>query len=144
MITEDDLQALVEAVRIAQVAFVNGRFDPLFDVSEGTIFPPMGGGAIGGPGFTELSAGFAAQFHDGEAEIDVVQTIVAGDVVCVVQVERNIVRFGDGTDRVPWNLRATMVFRRDESKPAGWTMLHRHADPCVNHLGFDGSRALMA
>ena len=140
MITEADAQELMDAVRAGQTDWVNGTFNPLFDVSEGTIFPPMGGGAIGGPGLSDLSAAMAARFHDGRAEVEFAQTIVAGDVVCLVAVERNVVCFDDQTEPRRWDLRATMIFRRDGDK---WTMLHRHADPCLQHRGLEDTLALM-
>jgi hypothetical protein len=139
MITEDNVRDLIDEVRVAQIEFVNGTFDPLFDISEGTIFAPMGGGAFGGPGLTELSAAMCARFHDGTTELEVVQTIVADNVVCLVLVERNRVRFDDEVEHSPWILRVTMIFRRDEDR---WTMVHRHADPCIDHRGLEGTRAL--
>ena len=140
MITDEDVVELIEAVRVGQNEWVNGTFSPLFDVSQGTIFAPMGGSAMGGPGLTELSAAMAARFHDGTAEIEVVQTIVGGDIVCLVLVERCSVRFDDEAEHGRWDLRTTMVFRKDDER---WTMLHRHVDPCLAHRSLEGTRALM-
>ena len=102
--------------------------NPLFDLGHGTIFPPFGGPAGGGPGLGGIQAATAAQFHDGSTELEVVNTIIAADVVCLAMVERNTVRFSAEAEYRPWVLRSTMVFRRDGE---AWTLLHRHADPLI-------------
>lgn len=137
--TDDDVRELIEEVKSAQIDWVNGVFNPLFDLANGTIFGPFGGPALGGPGLSEGQAAIAAQFHDGTTELDVVNTIVAGDVACIVLVERNLVRLDDNDDQRPWILRSTMVFRRDHGS---WTLLHRHADPLIEHRDFAATLAL--
>jgi ketosteroid isomerase-like protein len=124
--TDEDVQELIALLHEAQTEWVNGTFNSLFDLSQATVFPPFGGPAIGGPGFSEGQARMATQFHDGTTELEVVNTIICGDVVCLVMVERNMVRFEGETERRPWILRSTMLYQR---QPGGWTMLHRHADP---------------
>jgi hypothetical protein len=124
--TDEDVQELIALLNEAQTEWVNGTFNSLFDLSQATVFPPFGGPAIGGPGLSEGQARMATQFHDGTTELEVVNTIICGDVVCLVMVERNMVRFEGETERRPWILRSTMLYQR---QPGGWTMLHRHADP---------------
>ena len=77
----------------------------------------------GGAGVGDGEAALAARFHDGTSDLEVVQTIVAGDVVCVVAVEWNTMRFdsGAGSEPRPWILRTTNVLRRDAQN---WTLLH--------------------
>src|SRR3954453_15191823 len=84
MVTEADVEELVEQVYAAQLEWVNGTFNSLFDLTQGTIFGPFGGPAMGGPGFSEAQARLAARFHDGSADLDVVQSIISGEVVCLV------------------------------------------------------------
>lgn len=139
--TDADVEELIEALRVAQTQWVNGQVDPLFDLAEGTIFGPFGGPAMGGPGFGEGQAAVSSRFHDGTADLEVVQTIVCGeDIVCVVLVEWNTTRFDQDTDPRPWILRSTMLFRRDGKK---WTMLHRHADPLIDRRDFADTLALL-
>src|SRR6476646_10786495 len=91
--TDDDVQELIALLKQAQTEWVNGTFNPIFDVSHGTIFGPFGGPAVGGTAFAERGPATAAQFHDGTSELEVANTIVSDDVVCLVMVERNTVRF---------------------------------------------------
>lgn len=140
MISEAQVQELVEAIRVAQLDWVNGKLNSLFDLSQGTIFGPFGGPAMGGPGLGAGQAGIAARFHDGTTELEVAQTIVAGDVVCLVMVEHNLTRFDDDAEPRRWVLRTTMVFRRDGDS---WTLLHRHADPLIDRRGFEGTLELL-
>jgi hypothetical protein len=63
----------------------------------------------------------------------VVKTIVSGDLVVVVMIERNEVDV-DGVDvRQPWVLRTTQVFERQAG--GEWLRLHRHADPLIDRRG---------
>lgn len=127
---EADVQELLALVQVAQTDWVNGILHPLFDLSAGTIFGPFGGPAGGGPGLGEVQAAMASRFHDGTTELDVVDSIICGDdVVCLVIVERNDVRFEGEREHRRWVLRSTMLFRRDGD---GWTLLHRHADPLID------------
>ena len=139
--TDEDVQQLVEAVKTAQTEWVNGVLNPLWDLREGTIFGPFGGPLAGGPALNQRQAATAARFHDGTSEIEVVNTIVAGDVVCLVLIERNTVRFEGHDEPHSWHLRSTMLFRRDGAR---WTLLHRHADPLVQVRDFAATLALLA
>lgn len=138
--TDDDIQDLIQRVHMAQTDWVNGKFNPLFDLTNGTIFGPFGGHAVGGPGLSEGQAALAAQFHDGTTELDVVNTIVADDVICLVMVERNTVRFDGDTESRPWILRTTMIFRRAGDT---WSLLHRHADPLIERRDLTATLALL-
>jgi len=138
--TDDDVRDLVSLVEVAQTDWVHGRFHPLFGLDEGTIFGPFGGPAMGGPGLGAGQAALAAMFRDGSTEIEVVNTIVSGDIVCLVLVERNQVQFAGEADQRPWILRTTMLFRRDAD---GWTLLHRHADPLIERRDLAATRALL-
>jgi ketosteroid isomerase-like protein len=141
VVTDADVQELIEALRVAQTQWVNGEVNPLFDLSEGTIFGPFGGPGMGGPEFGERQAAGASRFHEGTSELEVVNTIVCGeDVVCVVLVEWNMTRFDEDTLPRPWILRSTMLFRRDANK---WTMLHRHADPLIDQRDLPNTLALL-
>jgi ketosteroid isomerase-like protein len=127
--TDDDVQELVALLEQAQTEWVNGTFNSLFDLSQATIFGPFGGPALGGPGFSEGQAALASRFHDGTTQLEVANTIVCGDVVCLVMVERNTVRFEGDSEPRRWVLRSTMLYRREGET---WTMLHRHADPLID------------
>src|SRR4051794_16971168 len=139
--TDADVQELIEAIGVAQTDWVNGRFNPLWDLSEATILGPFGGPPVGGPGLNEGQAAVASRFHGGSMELEVVNTIMCGDdIVCVVLVEWNTARFDDDSDMRLWVLRSTMLFRRDDAK---WTMLHRHADPLIDRRDLADTLALL-
>lgn len=56
------------------------------------------------------------------------KTIVSGDLVVIVLIERNE-RWVEGSGKAqPWVLRTTQVF---EKRPSGWMRLRRHADPLI-------------
>lgn len=136
----DDVQELIARVQEGQTDWVNGAFNSIFDLSEGTIFGPFGGPAVGGPGLAEGQAAMASRFHDGTAELEVANTIICGDAVCLVIVERNTVRFDDESEPRRWVLRSTMLFRQDGE---AWTLLHRHADPLIDRRDLAATLALL-
>ena len=139
--TDDDVQELIARVEHAQTEWVNGTFNSLFDLSEGTVFGPLGGPAAGGPGLREGLVAMASLFHDGTTEIEVVDTIICGDAVCLVTVERNNVRFEGESAPRRWDLRSTMLFRHDGGD---WTLLHRHADPLIDRRDLAATLALLS
>ena len=57
------------------------------------------------------------------ASIAVVET---ADLAYEVGIERNTVKLGAATEKVPIRLRVTTVFRREGAE---WKIVHRHADP---------------
>jgi hypothetical protein len=71
----------------------------------------------------------ARLFRGGSGSSEVVKTIVSGDIVVVVLVERNEVSVEGVTDPQPWILRTTQVF---ETRDGTWVRLHRHADPLID------------
>jgi hypothetical protein len=94
-----------------------------------TILGPFGGEPGRGPGLKERQKAAAKLFHGGRGSLDVVKTIVAGEIAVVVLVERNEAVVEDGAAPQPWVLRTTQVFER---RPSGWVRLHRHADPLID------------
>jgi hypothetical protein len=97
-----------------------------------TIFGPFGGPAPTVPA-SELIAGQNAVsrelFESDQATFEVVNRIVADDLVVLVMIERNNVLLRGATEFRPWVLRTTQVFRLDED--GHWWRLNRHADPLI-------------
>jgi len=108
-----------------------------------TIFGPFGGAAPNMSG-SELTAGqnvFSKQlFEAGQSTFEVVNRIVAADLVVLVLIERNSVRLRGATEFQPWVLRTTQVFRLDDG--GRWWRLHRHADPLIRFRPGDETFAL--
>ncbi len=57
---------------------------------------------------------------------DSIAVVETPDLAYEVGIERNMVRIGDATEKVPVSLRVTTVFRREDGQ---WKIVHRHADP---------------
>jgi len=133
-VNEADLEELVVLVDRGRQSWIDGTFgygDGL-DVAQDddmTIFAPFGGEAGRGSGLQDRQQQAARLFHGGTGACEVVKTIVSGDVVVLVLVERNESVSVDGSDEPqPWVLRTTQVF---EKRNEGWVRLHRHADPLI-------------
>ena len=126
----DELIALLDRGRQSWIDGALAYGDKL-DVDQDadmTIFGPFGGEAGRGPGLEDRKKQAARLFHGGTGACEVVRTIVAGDVVITVLIERNEAVVEGSDDPQPWTLRTTQVF---EKRPSGWVRLHRHADPLI-------------
>lgn len=150
-ITEIDVKNLITALDEGRARWINGHGE-LTDASavrqadDMTIFGPFGGPgpAPGSLTAEQLAAGQAeisAQFRGGEGSCEVVHTIVEGDLVVVVLIERSTVRFQALEGSQPWVLRTTQVFRKTDD---GWIRLHRHADPLISPRSLVATLALVA
>jgi ketosteroid isomerase-like protein len=72
----------------------------------------------------------ASQYRDGEvASFEKIAKHASGDLACVVEVERYVVRVGGADERVPVALRVTSILRREDGD---WKIIHRHADPITS------------
>jgi len=127
----DDLDDVIERYHLALGAFMRGDHEParrLFserdDVTLGNPFGPF---ARGSAQVFEAMARAADNYRDGEASaFDTVSKHVAGDLACLVEVERLRSKVGGRDDLSPVELRVTTIFRRETD---GWRIVHRHADP---------------
>jgi len=113
-------------------ALGNGERLDIDQDDEMTIFGPFGGEAGRGPGLEDRQHQSARLFRGGTGENEVVKTMVSGDLVVVVLIERNTTIVEGSDEPQPWVLRTTQVFER---RPSGWVRLHRHADPLISRRG---------
>ena len=132
-VTNAELDELIELLDRGRQSWIDGAlgYGDDLDVRQGddmTIFGPFGGDAGRGPGLEERQKQAARLFRGGLGSCEVVTTIVSGDVVVVVLVERNQVVVEGSEELQPWVLRTTQVL---EKQPSGWVRLHRHADPLI-------------
>jgi ketosteroid isomerase-like protein len=126
----EELLAMLDRGRQSWVDGVLGEGEGLDAPQDDdmTIFGPFGGEAGWGPGLEERQKQAARLFHGGHGACELVKTMVSGDLVVIVLIERNEATV-DGADKPqPWVLRTTQVF---EKRPSGWVRLHRHADPLI-------------
>jgi hypothetical protein len=132
-VTDDDLKELIAVVDRGRQSWVDGTlgYGDGLDVAQDadmTIFGPFGGEAGRGGGLEERQKRAARLFHGGTGAREVVKSIVSGDLVVIVLIERNDFLVEGSDTSQPWVLRTTEVF---EKRPSGWVRLHRHADPLI-------------
>jgi ketosteroid isomerase-like protein len=140
---DEELAALVRRVADAASALIQGdirTYLALIEHAEDyTLMPPFGGETRRGFDMSEEALDELARFfRGGEAELEVVETYVSGDLVVLVVVERQHGEVGGLPDQ-EWSLRVTLVFRRAGS---GWQLVHRHADPLVHGIGLEQAASI--
>jgi len=150
-VTEVDVQNLIAALDQGRARWINGHGEftddhPVRQADDMTIFGPFGGpgpapGSVTAEQIAEGQAAISAQFRGGDGICEVVNTIVEGDLVVVVLIERSTVAFQALNGSQPWVLRTTQVFRKTDS---GWIRLHRHADPLIGPRTLVATLALMS
>jgi ketosteroid isomerase-like protein len=138
-ITEDDLGKLVERVREAAAALMQGDVRRYFalvnEAPDFTLMPPTGGPTRHGPDSSPSSIEALEEFFagGGDADLELEQSHASGDLVVLVGVERQHGRVGGLPDH-DWSLRVTLVFRREGSD---WRLVHRHADALVQPISME-------
>jgi ketosteroid isomerase-like protein len=141
-VDEPVVRQLFERTLAAQRAWVRGDasgYEAMFSPDQLTIFGPFGGPALRGrtPGAAARVAGL---FSDGTSDIELVDAIVASDVVCLVMVERCEATFAGIEGQQRWDLRTTQVYRRTGDE---WHIVHRHAEPLVDTRDLGETLALL-
>jgi ketosteroid isomerase-like protein len=140
--TQAEIEELVAALDAGRQAWIEGRVEETATTSmaqadDMTIFGPFGGELnVLGPWQPKI----AALFHGGTGRCELLKAFADGDVVVLVMLERNLVRFAEDAEPRPWILRTTQVFRRDGDR---WLRLHRHADPLITRRALAETLALL-
>jgi hypothetical protein len=142
-VTQPDVDALLAALDESRQAWIEGRISwtesTLMDQDpDMTIFGPFGGEA--GRADNPRQARVASAFRGGAGATEIVKVVVEGELVVVAAVERNEVMFEGETEKRPWILRTTQVFRRSGQR---WLRLHRHADPLIHRRPLRETRQLL-
>ena len=140
--TQAEIDELVAALDAGRQAWISGHLEEtatahMAQADDMTIFGPFGGelNVLGA-----WQPKVAALFHGGTGRCELVRAIADGELVVLIMIERNLVRFAaDATPR-PWVLRTTQVFRRDGRR---WIRLHRHADPLIERRPLAETLALL-
>lgn len=138
-----DVDALLAALDESRQAWIEGRIgwneSTVMDQdADMTIFGPFGGEAGGADNTRQGRA--ASAFRGGTGATEVVKVVIEGNLVVVVAIERNEVMFEGETQRRPWVLRTTQIFRHDGER---WLRLHRHADPLIHLRPLAETRQLL-
>jgi ketosteroid isomerase-like protein len=100
-----------------------------------TLMSPNGGPTRHGRDSSPASVEALEEFFagGGDADLELEQSYVSGDLVVLVGVEWQHGTVGGLPDQ-DWSLRVTLVFRREGSD---WRLVHRHADALVHPISME-------
>lgn len=120
---DDDHQALN--------ALIRGDPEPkkeMFSRREDvTLANPLGLPIRGWADIEQTLDRVASQMREGEPHrFERISEYATSDLAYVLEIERTRVRMGASEEVTPFSLRATTIWRREES---GWKIALRHADP---------------
>jgi ketosteroid isomerase-like protein len=142
-ISDEDLAELIRRTAEAASALKGGDVRTYL-----TLVPHADDYTLMDPFGDEPTCGFNASgeslealkrfFQSGEAELEMVESYTSGDLVVLVEIERQHGQVGGLPDQ-DLSLRVTWVFRREGSE---WRQVHRHADPLVHGISLEQVAAL--
>jgi ketosteroid isomerase-like protein len=129
-----DLTKFIEQDHLALDAFVKGDPEPLKNLysrrDDVIIANPFGPPAKGWEKAAETMDRAATNFRDGEASgFERVTEYATADLGYILEIERFRSKIGGGDKLVPFALRVTTIFRREEG---AWRIILRHADPITS------------
>ncbi len=140
---DPDIADLVRRSESANAALMRGDVDTFRAVTptanDFTLMSPFGGKPshardIAAPAWDSMRR----FFRNGTLAVELVNAWRSADMVVLALIEHAHVEVGDLPAQV-WALRVTLVYRRD---PAGWQLVHRHADPLAHGISVEASAAL--
>jgi ketosteroid isomerase-like protein len=143
-VTDEELASLVQRISEATDALISGDIEGytarIKHAHDYTLMSPYGGETVRGFDDSDAAKRALAQFfRGGEANVEVVETYTARDLVVLVVIERQHGTVGDLPDQ-DWSLRVTWVFRR--TAESDWELVHRHADALVHAIDHERLGAL--
>jgi ketosteroid isomerase-like protein len=111
-------------------AYVRGDATPLSQivtrVSPATFFGPQGSFREGAEEVSSTYERDAGSFEPGgDSHFEILQMGASDGVAYWVGFQRATARMRGKTEAIPFNLRVTEIFRREDGE---WKMVHRHAD----------------
>jgi ketosteroid isomerase-like protein len=131
MVAVDDVDELIERYYLGGDEFLNGNPEPLKELwsrrDDVTLANPFGPPVRGFDEVAKASDLAASQARDGEfLGAEIIERYVTAELAYVVEIERAKAKIGGSEEITPFDLRVTMIFRREEGE---WKVVHRHADP---------------
>jgi ketosteroid isomerase-like protein len=126
-----DLNKLRDQYHQSVAAFTQGDPDvqkPLWSRRDDvTLANPLGPPAKGFDAVCQTMDSAAAHISEGDGyTFDTIAWVATADLAYEVGIERNRAKLGNAAEKVPYSLRVTTIFRREDD---GWKIVHRHADP---------------
>jgi ketosteroid isomerase-like protein len=126
-----DLDDVISRYHRALDEFSRGDPDAmktLYSEAEDVILAnPFGPARCGRQATVEALEYASGRFHDGKVTgFDEVVRYLADDLATMFENEHWQSRIGENNEILPWDLRVTTTFRREEG---GWKIVLRHADP---------------
>src|SRR5690349_10273945 len=130
---EQFMQRRDEAAR----AYVRGDAAPLGRMvarsSPATFFAPMGGYVQGADAVSARYRRDAEAFErDSDSQFEILHMAASDGIAYWTGFQRASARMRGRAEPVPFNLRVTELFRREDGE---WKLIHRHADMLVEEPG---------
>lgn len=128
----NDFEQFMKQREKAATSYINGDAGPLGELaakeSPATFFSPGGGYVQTAEQVRDRYAGDAKNFKagSGEGHFEILHQGSSGDLGYWVGFQRATTKLAGNPDPVPFNLRITEIFRRENGE---WKLIHRHADP---------------
>jgi len=131
---DEGFKAVLEREHVALAEFFHGNTEPFKELysksDDATLANPFGGIAHGWQEVSTRIDRAASYFADAElVSIDTITVDQSGDLGFAFEIEHARARVGGRATVDDWNLRTTIVYRREDTV---WRLLHRHADPAVD------------
>lgn len=131
MSSEKDFEQFMKEREKAATAYINGDAVPLGELSAtinpASFFGPGGGEVHDARKVTDRYASDAGAFGTGSTgHFEIIHAESSGDLGYWVGFQRASTYFKGKDDPVPFNLRITEIFRKEDGV---WKLIHRHADP---------------
>ena len=131
MAAVDDVDQLIEQLRLAMGEFIKGNPEPVKKLwshrEDVSLANPYGPPVRGWEQVTKTIDHAASSRSDGEfVGYEIVAKYVTPELAYVVQIERAKAKVGGREEITPYALRATNIFRPEDGV---WKLVHRHADP---------------
>lgn len=129
-----DLAQVMEQDHRALDAFVKGdaalKKELYSRRDDITLANPLGPPVRGWPQVEKTLERAASGLREGEAmAFERISEIATADLAYIVEIERYRAKVGSAHEVVPFSLRVTTIFRREDGE---WRVVHRHADPITS------------
>lgn len=130
---QQDFEEFMKQRVAAATAYVSGDMDPLSKIiahdHDATFFAPNGGYTVGADAVATRYEKDSHSFEgDPKNSFEILQMAASDGIAYWVGFQRALVHLKGVPDPVPFNLRITEIFRRENGD---WKMVQRHADSLI-------------